>query len=95
MAKLSARGRTELLRLERYENETDPLSDTGEIRPLVRRELALMSDRVVLSKATFTRPDGSTHSAGWSVLGKLKDGQTVETFREAYTTREPKYTVKR
>lgn len=91
MAKLSARGRTELVRLQRFQNENAPLDDRGEVKPLIRTELVLMSDRKVLRKVTFIRLDGSRHDTGWKVIGKLKEEKSTQDFIAIYTEREPKF----
>ena len=85
MAKLSARGRRELLRVERERSTPD-----GELTIWERTTLAVMSDGGVLSKLDVRfRPDayepgGRLHSYGWKRKGKLAAGKTVETFRQAY-----------
>lgn len=73
MAKLSARGRTELLRMEK----TYP-SEVGNMRATI----TLMSDGVALIKKTFISPEGKVgHSGGWKVHGRLKKGSTVEDIK--------------
>jgi len=67
MAKLSARGRTEVARFE------SPTPDHG----TAKRTYVLMSDSTVLWKATWYYKEDVSHnnraiSAGWRVHGKLK-----------------------
>jgi hypothetical protein len=82
MAKLSARGRKELVRVSR----TLTLSPEESSVTLERRTtLALMDDRTVLEKLDVVfRSDGAKHSYGWKVRGKAKEGVTVDAFLKAY-----------
>lgn len=86
MAKLSARGRTELARISK--EDCDPISELIIWR---RKTLALMSDRTVLEKLdvrfkpdSFFNPRGELYSYGWKVKGKAKPELTPERFREIY-----------
>ena len=79
MAKLSARGRKEVVRL----------SHAGEVdRELVSWEkvtVALMSDNTVLEKRDVRfRSDGRPHTWGWKVRGKLAQGKTPAQWEAAY-----------
>ena len=78
MAKLSARGRKELVRVTR---EVEPKEEG---RPAMRISRALMSDRTVLKKVDYKHADGMKHSTGWKVEGKAKEGVTPERFAELY-----------
>ena len=84
MAKLTARKRTELARVERERDVTDSSLITWE-----RRTLALMSDGTVLEKRDVrfkptSYSEGERHSYGWKVLGKAKADLTPDRFREVY-----------
>jgi hypothetical protein len=82
MAKLSSRGRTELVRLTKLDIKDDPKSLASESRTTV----ALMSDRTILEKRDVVfRADGKRHSYGWKVFSKVKEGVTPERFVEAFT----------
>lgn len=70
MAKLSARGRTEIGRLVKDCSGTNVLGE--EI--IVRTKLAFMSDGNVLINRGF----------GWKVKGKIKRDSTVEKALESY-----------
>lgn len=70
MAKLSARGRTELHRVSKTNGTTV-------------RKLALMSDNTVLQCYTFVEYDGrSRRNTGWGVVGKLRKEIKPETWLE-------------
>lgn len=77
MAKLSARGRTEVVRVAR---EHDPKLFENSLCDWERVTLALMSDGNVLKKldvrfrADGTARSGERYSYGWKVLGKFKGG---------------------
>lgn len=76
MAKLSARGRTELARVRKTCDK-------------YKRTLALMSDGKVLSKlqafmAATPYTPAHWHDYGWTVKAKIKDGVTVEQFVAAH-----------
>lgn len=77
MAKLSARGRTEVFRLVRtleLKPSDDPTDSTH-----VRYERAYMSDRVVLEKRTYLLANGRVnHNTGWNVAGRLKKTMTFD-----------------
>lgn len=95
MAKLNARGRKELLRIEREINETSPESSTT----WQRTTLAVMSDGKVLEKwdvrfkpSTYEQKPG-IYSYGWKLKYKAKPGVTPESVRDLFlkrTTREEK-----
>jgi hypothetical protein len=84
MAKLSARGRSEVAR---FTKERDIEGD--ELVTWRRKERALMSDGTVLEKLTV-RFKASTYSAaylhnyGWKVRGKLKATATAATWAQSY-----------
>lgn len=81
MAKLSARGRTELFRLEK-ETPTEKLSDR--LIDWERKTVSIMSDRTVLQKIDVRfRSDGKKHSYGWKVYTKLSE--KIEFKRVAET----------
>lgn len=72
MAKLSARGRTQFARVAK------PYEDAY-IKCVT--ELSLMSDRKVLKRVKFLKPNGTIdHAQGWSVKGTLKRGVTPEQW---------------
>jgi hypothetical protein len=70
MAKLSARGRKEVVRMKYIRAGIDGIS-----------ELALMSDGTVLTKLTW-KYEGKIESTGWKVRGKIKGWRDM-TFNEA------------
>ncbi len=73
MAKLNARGRTELVRLSKVrEDPTDDLTNWS------RTTVALMSDGSVLRKLDVRfSSDGRRHSYGWKKFGKMRDAVAV------------------
>jgi len=78
MAKLSARGRTELARVEKTVYPTPPDLVTER-----RYTTAYMSDGTLLQKCdVIFRSDGKRHSYGWIVRGKVDPGLTVEQWLE-------------
>ncbi len=86
MAKLAARGRKEVVRVEReVVMEADKLIDWG------RKTYALMSDGTILEKYDVHfkpdqfRPSGEKHSYGWKVFKKVKPEVTAERFVEHFT----------
>lgn len=79
MAKLSANGRGELLRMERYKEPSNLYSDTGSIEPTVRTILAVMSDGKVLKNVQFIQMDGSRHQTGWKVFSKVRAGMELDS----------------
>lgn len=81
MARLSARGRTELVRVSKAEDVTD--SDS--VVTWRRYTKALMSDGTILEKVDVRfKSDGSRHSYGWKAKGKAKKGLTAEQFVEVF-----------
>jgi len=88
MAKLSARGRTELVRLSKEytaEQIADRLLKTEPLTDWERVTVALMSDGKILSKRDVRfKSDGRKHSYGWTVKAKVKADVTPERFRAAY-----------
>ena len=69
MAKLSARGRTEVKRVTR-----ESLTPTSDTISWERTTVVLMSDGNILSKRDVKfRADNRAHSYGWVVKGKIKD----------------------
>lgn len=89
MAKLSARGRTELVRMEK--EDSAPKSD---IITYERTTYALMSDGNILQKRDVIFPAGPydngkdrKHKYNWTVKGKLKKDVTREQFIAAYSKR--------
>jgi hypothetical protein len=82
MAKLSARGRVELVRLVKDEAEDD-LTTRG------KQYVALMSDRTILSKLVVwfkptTYCGERRHDYGWKRRSKVKEGVTAEQFTAVY-----------
>jgi len=79
MAKLSARGRTEVARVAR---ERIIAPESGNSNPVIwrRTTLALMSDRNVLEKNDVRWADGMTHTYPWKVRSKVKPNTTREIF---------------
>ncbi len=95
MAKLNARGRTELVRLSKVRE--DP---TNDLTNWNRTTVALFSDRTILKKldVRFTS-DGRRHSYGWKKYGKMKEPgvgehpeapmqKFIEAFEKVGYTRE-------
>ncbi len=85
MAKLTARGRKELIRLTQ-EEETP--NDPNTIKR--RTTVALMDDGKVLRKydvifraTTYSREE--RHSYGWKQRGSIRVGATIQQFLEWYT----------
>ena len=69
MAKLSARGRTEVHRMQK---ESPRYGSNGET---VRTEVALMSDNNVLLKMTYLLEGGKVdYSTGWKSQSKIRKG---------------------
>ena len=87
MAKLKARGRVELARMEK---EAFPTIAEDSHLEWKRWTRTLMSDNTVLEKydtqwrPSPTFPKGNKHSYGWKVHGKLKAGLTPEQWIEIY-----------
>lgn len=89
MAKLSAHGRTEIVRMER-ENHA-PKSDTIIYEKIT---VTMMSDGNMLEKRDVIFPAGPydngknrRHSWGWKKKGKLKADMTREKFIEIFSKR--------
>lgn len=86
MAKLKARGRTEIFRVVR-ERDNLPRRDTDPVSNWVvwrRDTVTLMSDGNFLRKKDARWKDGSKHTWDWTVDGKIKAGLTVEGALEIY-----------
>jgi hypothetical protein len=91
MAKLSARGRTEIVRIVR-ETEGEAIRESLRKLRIVRQRasLVLMSDRTVLQKVdTWYQPSGEVwdkpYAAGtWRKRGKLKTTENADSFVEAF-----------
>jgi len=79
MAKLSARGRVEVFRVEVMLPDTELCVNRVDT-------YALMSDRVMLRKLTVHfrpdafKPQGYAHSYGWTVARKLRQGHARVAF---------------
>jgi len=91
MAKLSARGRTELARLSKVREGTETYTDGKESgHDWSKTTVVLMSDRTILRKyeirfkADGTFLAGKKQSYGWKNLGKAKPTLSVQQFIEAY-----------
>lgn len=80
MAKLGARGRTEVFRASK---ETPGGSDGNLDIERTRNEVAFMSDRTILAKTTVYYKAGGSHNWGWKVVGRLKREVSLETAKEA------------
>src|SRR5574337_85475 len=87
MAKLAARGRTELAMVAFEQTSTNPTSN------LIwsRRTRVFMSDRKILEKCDYrTRPDptfspeGRVEYGHWSVRGAMKPNATINQILEVY-----------
>lgn len=79
MAKLSARGRKEIVRLEKTVRVIE-----GDGTTIIRRwTLALMDDQNILEKLDVTR-NGDKMTFGWKVKSKLKPEATTDQFTAAY-----------
>jgi len=75
MAKLSARGRWELVRMVKE------VPHNGYMEPQVTvHTYTLMSDCCILRNLKATWPNGRKHNFGWKNLGKTKE--TPEQFEE-------------
>lgn len=83
MAKLSARGRKEIARVDREINVNDPTALTMWRKTTV----ALMSDGNMLEKLDVRFRDGHLHSYGWKLRGKVKAEVTPERFVAHFTSR--------
>lgn len=87
MAKLSARGRTEIHRVKK-EMAVKPDDDVS----YRKQTVCLMSDGTVLEKMTvrfkpimsFDDPKGRLHDWGFKVKGKIKAGVTAEAWLAKY-----------
>jgi len=85
MAKLKARGRTEIVRMTRESNEIKKLYDDDKNpRVWARNTIALMSDRKILEKRDVRWQDGSKHSYGWKVVQTVRADVTPEQFTAFY-----------
>lgn len=83
MAKLSARGRTELARVSIEKETPDSALVSWE-----KTTVTLMSDGSIMEKRDVKfRSDNRRHSYGWSVLGKAKAGLTPRQFADIYAKR--------
>jgi hypothetical protein len=94
MAKLSARGRKELLRIERERDVPAIRQDgTESLTTWERTTRVVMSDGKVLEKFDVRfkpdnyRPNGEFYSYGWKVAGKAKPGKTAADVVAAYMLR--------
>ena len=72
MAKLSARGRTELYRLSKVTKEQAETQDAYESI----RYYAIMSDKHVLKKSTWRNSGGKLEGTPWKDLGRLSGDVT-------------------
>lgn len=82
MAKLNARGRQELARVEK---EFNPSEDVDPTCCWERRTYALMSDGKVLRKIDVRwRNDNRLHSYGWHIKGNIKAGVDVTQWLTSY-----------
>lgn len=89
MAKLKARNRTEIVRMEREDN-----APKSEIIIWEKVTVAMMSDGKMLEKRDVRFPAGPydngkdrKHTYGWKVKGKLKADMTREKFIEIFSKR--------
>ncbi len=86
MAKLSARGRSEVVRLEK-ERVFTPVDDDVVSSSFIdweRVTVALMSDGVILKKRDIRfRSDGRVYNYGWKSFGRFKD-TVSERFTSAF-----------
>jgi len=89
MAKLTARGRIELVRLEREQRHNDDFLTWS------RDTVTLCSDYTVLRKRDVRfvpdrfHPEGRKHCHGWKRVGKLKqEPDTIQRFIEFYEQRD-------
>ena len=80
MAKLSARGRKEVFRLERQ-----LLSESDSAFTENRLTIAVMDDRTILQKHSARWKDtGKLHTWGWKKKGKLKSDVSFDAAKEHY-----------
>lgn len=93
MAKLSARGRTELARWKRvrdhYSVPNGRVREDGTtwtVGDVVweQEEIAAMSDRKVLVRRVLRWRDGMRHDYGWTVRGKMNPTTTIESLGRVY-----------
>lgn len=90
MAKLKARGRTELLRMSKSDNVIDPKSTIV----WQRWTRAYLSDGNILEKYDIRfKPNthgssGEFHSYGWKRKGKLVKGLSLQTIATEYGKKE-------
>ena len=93
MAKLSARGRTEVFRLVKETTSFPPGSHEAESKyTWLRYTRCLMSDNKVLTKTdwkmeTLEPWQNGTYGTSWTVVGTLKEGLTPDTWRDMWTAR--------
>lgn len=80
MAKLSAYGRKELQRYERWSTLEDP--SNGDQGTEVRTEIAVMSDRRMLRKSAWYRDGRQQHASGWSQWKRAKEGYDPVRLQE-------------
>jgi len=97
MAKLSARGRTELVRLER---EREVPSDEDRLTCWEKISVVLMSDCTILQRLDVRflpdslSPEGRFHSYGWKVIAKAREPD-IEKFTANYVNKGFKLSKKR
>ena len=71
MAKLSARGRTELARVRIVREQMPGTASSSDLHGTGRTERTLLSDGVVLQKRTWFHADGrKDFGDGWKAYGK-------------------------
>lgn len=97
MAKLSARGRYELVEVSK-ELPGYNMSNGEPLTTWERLTKRLMSDGTILEKRDVRfapepfNPEGRYYSYGWKVAGKIKPGLSVAQFAEVYA-KSGKWTV--
>jgi hypothetical protein len=81
MAKLTANGRTELVRLAKTAPGSD--SSSGAIET-VRTEIAVMSDRKLLQKTTWFKDGKLDFTTGWKLRSKMREGVEISAICSRY-----------
>jgi len=83
MARLKARGRTEIFRVWK---ERDVTPKAGDSNPVVwrKKHIILGSDGNVLEKTEARWQDGMKHTYDWKIIGKIKAGLPAESMLETY-----------
>lgn len=89
MAKLSARGRTEIWRVERIKEVSQEAQEKAKNYDIIkeRKVYAAMSDNHLLMKLTCWWKDGMKHDYPWKDQGKQIDLSGIKSKLEALSYR--------